>query len=999
MSEYSQPEHSQPEQGPVGERPAPPLPPLAVVGIGGSAGALSSYERFFLSLPAGGGMAFVVVPHQHPEQRGMMPELLQRCTSLPVSQIEDGAVLEADQVYVAPPGKGVTLESQVLRVHDDLLTPLQALPIDRFFTSLAHSQERRAVAVVLSGSGQDGTQGVKDIRQRGGLVLVQDPTSAEYASMPSSAVATQTAHQVLPPEELASRLYALVTQQPGVLEEDLLPEGGQLSAPVQAILLLIRAQTGHDFTQYKQSTIVRRIYRRMQMHGLDSTVLYLRSLRDTPAEVTALYKDLTINVTSFFRDPDAFASLQSHLRQVLSADADALPETFRVWTPGCATGEEAYSIAILLRELLAELNEQRRVRVQIFATDIDEDSVAVARAGVYSGQIAYVVSPERLERHFTPRGDGYAVRPELREMVVFALHNTFGDPPFTRLDLLCCRNMLIYLNSDLQKQLIPLFHYALKPGGLLFLGPSETTGLLRDLFLPLDPQWKLFRRGAVSAPPLNLGFAGSIRLPAVSRTEHPPVFRPPRELEVSQLVSSVLLAEYTPPSVVVNVRGDIVHVVGRTGPFLELALGHIGTNVLDMARDGLRYELSAALRQVLAEQREVVQAGLRIEIQGVYRRLDLIVRPLILPRLEQPLLLIVFQLAPLTAPQESTPDSDRASVIQELERELKYSRGYLQANLEEMEVSVEQLKTTNEELQTTNEELQSTNEELMTSKEELQSLNEELITINAEHQMIITDLAQANDDMKNLLDSAGIATVFLDNHLKIKRFTPRITGVIHLIASDVGRPITDLVTNLHYDDLERDSQEVLRTLTPFETDVQTKDGDWYLMKVAPYRTFDNFIDGVVIVFTSITVIKRLERQVQVSTLYADEAINAFPTPCLVLDPALRVVSANRAFYQFMHLTARGARGELLSEMGGGQQNFRPLLPLLREVAERRGTLRSHTADFDVPFVGRRRLKFSARALSSADGRSGDTSGTDLLLLTLEDVTDQRTLPDTSGPTL
>ncbi|GGR38969.1 chemotaxis protein CheB [Deinococcus ruber] len=960
--------------------------PLAVVGIGGSAGALSSYERFFLSLPAGGNMAFVLVPHQHPEQRALMPELLQRCTSLPVSEISDGVALEANCVYVAPPGRDVTLEDNVLRLHDDPLTSPVALPIDRFFTSLAHSQGRRAVAVVLSGSGHDGSQGVKEIRRLGGLVLVQDPVTAEYPSMPSSAVATQTAHQVLPPDELAPRLHAFVTRKPGPVqtEEELLPEEAQASAPLQAILLLIRAQIGHDFTQYKYSTIFRRINRRMQMYSMESAAQYLRFLRETPREVTALYKDLTINVTSFFRDPDAFASLKVQLGQALSDNLRQGVDTFRVWAPGCATGEEAYSIAIILSELLEEFGEQRRIQVQIFATDIDEDSVAVARAGQYSHQIAYVVSAERLERYFTLKSDGYAVRPEVREMVVFALHNTFGDPPFTRLDLLCCRNMLIYLNSNLQKTLIPLFHYALNPGGLLFLGPSETTGLLRDLFVPLDPQWRLFRRAALPVKPLTLGFGtGNMRPPPVSRTEHPPVFRPPRELDISQVVSSVLLGEYTPPSVLVSARGDIVHVVGRTGPFLELALGRIGTNVLDMARDGLRYELSAALRQVAETQREVVQSGLRIEIDGVYRRLDLIVRPLDLPRLEQPLILIVFQLAPQTAPQETAPDNDRLSVIQELERELKYSRGYLQANLEEMEVSVEQLKTTNEELQSTNEELQSTNEELMTSKEELQSLNEELITINAEHQMIITDLAQANDDMKNLLDSAGIATVFLDNDLKIKRFTPRITGVIHLIPSDVGRSITHLVTNLRYDALERDSLEVLRTLTPFETDVQTKDGNWYLMKVAPYRTFDNFIDGVVIVFASITTIKRLERQVQVSALYADEAINAVSAPCIVLDTALRVVSANRAFYQMMHLTAQRARGELLSElMGVGRQVFRSLIPLLREEAPNHGTVKRHVADFDIPFQGRQSIHFSARALTSADG------STDLLLLTLEDPADE-----------
>ena len=1025
-----EPGRSAPEPFGAGEPDAQPAL-LAVVGIGGSAGALDGYERFFLGLPSGGHMAFVVVPHQDPGSRGVMPELLQRCTSLPVTEAADGLLIEPDRVYVAPPGSNVTVVQGQLRLHPytlgqraalgqtdtlaqagaggsqvdgspaedsqpahvqpdqsqpDQSQPAQSpfLPIDGFLESLAIDQGQRAVAVILSGMGHDGTLGLRAVHARGGLVLVQDPATAGYPSMPASAVATLLADQVLSAEELAARLHTLVTRQPGLRQEDLHPEEGQghLSAALQSVLLLIQAQTGHDFTQYKQSTILRRVGRRMQLHDLSSVGQYARYLRETPGEVGALYKDLTINVTSFFRDAAAFASLREQARHYLLAHGQGLG-TFRVWTPGCSTGEEAYSLAITLLELLEELGLGRTVKIQIFATDIDEDSLAVARAGLYSQHISYLVSAQRLEKYFTLRGETYAVRPEVRELVVFALHNTFGDPPFTRLDLLCCRNVLIYFNSDLQKQLMPVFHYALKPGALLFLGPSETTGPSSDLFTTLDNQWKLFQRGSGASQPLSLNYGPASRSQSVSRQEQAFVPRPSRESDASALINSVLLAESTPPSVVVTPHGEIVHVVGRTGPFLELGPGRIGTNVLEMARDGLRFELDTALKQVQVERREVTVSGLRLEVGGAYQTLTLVLRPLDLPR-QNPLYLIVFHLTPLTADPPPAPDSsaglDRGGLdrVQQLEREIKSSNRYMQANLEGMEVTVEQFKTTNEELQTTNEELQSSNEELMTSKEELQSLNEELLTVNAEHQVIITGQAQANDDMRNLLGSVGIATVFLDNDLHIKRFTPLIAGVIHLIATDVGRPITHLATNLRYEHLERDIHGVLRTLVPFETEVQTHDGDWHLMKIAPYRTHDNFIDGAVIVFTSITAIKRLERQLRAVTLYADEAINVFPDPFIVLDPELRVMSANQAFYRMVRVSAEQAVGRRLGSLGD-LRAFLPLEALLLEVVKDRGSLSNHATDFLVPGIGIRQVKLTARHLVSADGSA------ELLLLTMEDL--------------
>ncbi|MBZ9749776.1 PAS domain-containing protein [Deinococcus sp. HMF7604] len=947
--------------------------PTIIVGIGGSAGALDGYERFFLSLPQGSGMAFVVVPHLDPHHQGLMPDILQRCTSMPIVLIEDGLAAQPDQVYVLPPGHSLTIMNGILLLDD--LELAKGKVIDHFLESLAADQGERGVGIILSGMGRDGTRGVQAIREHFGLVLVQDPQTAEYPSMPRSAAETQLANDVLPAEELAPRLYTFVTQKAALRTEDVSNEGGQPGAPLQKILRLVRVRTGHDFTRYKRSTLVRRIDRRMKSHRLEDITAYLRLLQDSPEEIQALFQDFTINVTSFFRDVEAFDELKEHLRDYIPAHKQEM-DNVRVWVAGCSTGEEAYSVAIVLHELMEELKDERAFKVQVFATDIDPEAIEKARTALYPREIEYVVSPARLQRAFHKQDGGYQVRPEIRNLVTFAIHNTFGDPPFTRLDLLCCRNMLIYLSSELQAEIMSVFHFALRSGGLLFLGASETVGRDRDHFSPLNLRWKIHQRGdGVSAAlPVGQVFSTNSLVPSPPRSVAPP--RPARTENVAQLAQGLLLAQHVPPAVMVGESGEILFVHGPTARYLELPAGTVLTNVFEMARGNLRYELPAAVRQAISERREVVRAGVPVEVEGLLRTVDLTVRPV--PGLMPGLLLIEFQERPEGGAVPTPPD--QADPMLTLQRELQYSKETLQATVEEMGVSMEELRSANEELQTTNEELQSTNEELTTSKEELQSLNEELTTINAEHHRVIHDLAQANDDLKNLLDSAGIATVFLDNALKIKRFTPQISQVINLMPVDVGRPISDISVNLQYEFLARDIARVLDTLEVFEAQVQTRDGLWYLMRITPYRTSDNFIDGVVVAFTNIHLVKSLEQQVQDTAAYAEQVLNSLHDPLLILDNDLRVLTANRALLSLLHASWAQVKGERVYNLGNFALDTPELIGLLHDVVATEEGVVDRVIDLQLPHLGRRRMKVEVEPIVS-DDRAGV-----LLLLKLEDVT-------------
>jgi two-component system CheB/CheR fusion protein len=860
-----------------------------VVGIGASAGGLEALEELLAEMPTNTGMAFVVVTHQHPSHTSMLPELLAKSTDLSVVEATDGLRVEPNHVYVGPPGGQLAILGGVLHRMEMVSKEAPHLPIDYFFRSLAQDLKERAICIILSGTGTDGTLGLKAIKGESGMVMVQQVQSAKYAGMPSSAVATGLADYVLPATNMPKQLVAyargpyLAAAPPAEAEAPEVP-----AEPMQKIFLLLRSRTGHDFSAYKASTIGRRIERRMNLHQIKGPNQYVHYLQENPHELDILFKELLISVTSFFRDPDAFEILaKSALPELVKSRPDDY--TFRVWVPGCSSGEEVFSLAVLFRECTDAA--KRRQAVQIFGTDLDNDAIDSARNGLYPDGIAVDVSPQRLDRYFVREDNCYRIRKDIREMAIFAVQNVIKDPPFTKLDFISCRNLLIYLNADLQKRLLPVFHYALRPGGLLWLGPSETIGGYGDLFEIVDKKWKIFRRkeSPLAAHPLLELPALPAKLDVEMRV--PARVRPVREANIVSIVERLLLGRFAPASVVVNDRGDVVYIHGRTGSYLEPAAGQPRLNILDMAREGLQLELASALRQAASQNNEVTREDVRVKTNGDYSHVNLSVVRIQEPETIRGLLLVTFRHrpAPLAVKtKKGTRQERQPGRVEELERELQHTKESLQTTIEELETSNEELKSTNEELQSTNEELQSTNEELETSKEEMQSLNEELTTVNTEMQSKVDDLSRANDDMQNLLNSTEIATIFLDNELNIKRYTEQAKRLINLIQTDVGRPVADLVSSLKYDQLVSDCKTVLRSLVFKQSEVQTRDGHWYLMRIMPYRTAENMIDGLVVTFVDTQQLHEVERNLRrMSKVFTDSL-----DPMIIVDLNGRMLDLN-----------------------------------------------------------------------------------------------------------
>ncbi len=832
-----------------------------VVGVGASAGGLEALEEFFQELPDDASAAFVVVTHLSPGGVSMLPELIARHSRMPVARAEEGVEILPNHIYV--PSGGITLGVLNGRLH--VFEPVEGgprpLPIDFLFRCLAQEYRERSAGVVLSGTGTDGTNGLKEIKAVSGLTMAQDVQTARYRGMPHSASTSIELDFVLPPRELAEQL---VTYAKGSLPRLLgaRMESGLESEAVSRIFVLLRNRTGHDFSNYKSTTTGRRIARRMNAQQIDSVKEYARFVQVNPQELDQLFRELLIGVTSFFRDPDAFAALEElGLRTILKTKPEGI---LRCWIAGCSTGEEAYSIAMLAREYMESTGAH--YPVQIFATDVDPESVDFARSGLYSAAITSDVSPKRLERFFMEEDGHYRIKKEVREMVVFATQNLVHDPPFTKLDLLVCRNLLIYLNSDVQKRLIPVFHYSLKPDGVLFLGSSETIGNFAALFEPLDKKWKVFKRREV--PPGT--YIAEVPANGTEIGRESNIVLPGRRVEpgLSQVIERALLQHFVPPAVLMHQTGEIVHIQGRTGLFLEPASGPQSTpNIFNMAREGLQLELTLAVRRAASTAGEVMHRGVRVKTNGDYTRVDLRVKQLVGPEPLRGLFLVSFEspaLLETTAPEHCSEEDglEQPQRVQVLERELLQAKEVHQTTIEQLETANEELKSANEELQSMNEELQSANEELETSKEEMQSLNEELQTVNGELQGKVEELSRANDDMKNLLNATDIATIFLDNKLNIKRYTEQAKRVIRLIPSDVSRPIGDLVSNLRYSTLTEDAREVLRTLVFKETEVQSEDGSWYLMRILPYRTTENMIDGLVVTFVNVTKVRGLQEQTQ-----------------------------------------------------------------------------------------------------------------------------------------
>ena len=819
-------------------------------------------EQFLGRMPVSSGMAFVIVQHLDPTHKGIMPELLQRATGMKVIQVKDRTKVQPDCVYVIPPNKDMSILHGVLHLLEPAAPRGLRLPIDFFLRSLAQDQQERSIAVILSGMGSDGTLGLRAIKDNAGVVLVQEPATAKFDGMPRSAVDAGLADIVAPVDELPGKILAYLQRTPLIHRPEAPLEAKTQSALEKAVILL-RARTGHDFSLYKRNTLYRRIERRMGIHQITKMAAYVRYLQENAQELDLLFKELLIGVTNFFRDPAAWDQLLKWAIPALLANRSP-GHALRAWVPGCSTGEEAYSLAMVFQEAVEALKPKGQFTMQVFATDLDQDAIDKARQGIFPGNIAADVLPERLSRFFSKDDRGYRLRKEIREMVIFAPQNLIMDPPFTRLDILSCRNLMIYLAPEVQKKLIPLFHYSLSPGGILFLGSAETIGGFTDLFAPISGKARLYRRTETEVRVDPVEFPSSFSAPAPGGTEVRAAPVPPVSLQA--LADQLVLQHYAPPSVLANDKGDILYISGRTGKYLEAAAGKANWNIFAMAREGLRYELAGAFQKALRQKGSVALHGVKVGTDGGEQCVDVTVQRLDEPGPLQGLVMIILTdvAAPAAVPAvgRSRQTHARSARLGELEQELVRVRAEARASQEEMQTAQEELRSANEELQSTNEELQSTNEELTTSKEEMQSLNEELQTVNAELQAKVDELSWSNNDMKNLLDSTDIATLFLDRDLKVRRFTTQATKIIQLIPGDVGRPITDQVSALNYPALADDVRAVLRTLASTEKPVTARDGRWFNVCIMPYRTLDDRIDGVVITFVDISATKILEMKLR-----------------------------------------------------------------------------------------------------------------------------------------
>jgi len=835
-----------------------------IVGIGASAGGVAAFEAFFSGIPEDNnlGIAFVVLQHLAPNHESILCKLIGRSTGLPVIEIEDGMAVKPNHVYVAPPNRDIAYLNGRLQLFERNLPRNYRLPIDFFFNSLAQDLRDKAIGIVLSGTGRDGTLGARAIKSEGGMVMVQNPASTEYDGMPRSAIATGLVDFELPPAEMPAQLIDYTAQAFGTTPNAITIPDSKVESTLRKVFVLLRAQTGHDFSQYKSNTVIRRIERRMTVHQIETLDGYVRYLQSTPAEVETLFRDLLIRVTQFFRDPEAFATFEELVvPRLLDGKSGNTP--IRVWVPGCCSGEEAYSIAILLQERMEALKQN--FKIQIFASDIDNRTIDIARSGVYPASIADDVTPERLARFFIKKPNGaYRIHKSIRELLVFSVQDVIKDPPFSKLDLISCRNLLIYMDGELQKKVIPMFHYALDPGGFLFLGASETVGEFTDFFTTTDRKAKLYQRKEYIRGKKNILLPITER-GAVHQTET--VRKKPNEDTVSfcALAEQALLQQYAPTAALVNEQGNILHFFGNTEIYFKPAPKGGDKNILKMARRGLPRALGTALRKAVANKEVVRHKGLQVKTNQGVATVTLTIQPVTVGQDEDNLpalfLVVLEKSADKDKEQSKKADVDADARIAGLVKELRTKEEHLRAINKELATSNENLQSSSEELRSINEELHSANEELETSKEELQSINEELATVNAELQINVAELSEANNDMNNLLAGTGVGTVFVDQEMRIRRYTPTATRFINLIPSDVGRPLGHIVVNLAgYDSLTQDVQSVLDNLTVNEIEVQTKTGDWCLLRVLPYRTIENAVEGAVITFVDITEMKRAEEK-------------------------------------------------------------------------------------------------------------------------------------------
>ena len=928
-----------------------------IVALGASAGGLEALESFFSNMPSEPGLSFVVIQHLSPGTKSVMRELLQAKTKMAVHLVENGRKIEPDRIYVNPPGMEVSLLGRTLQLTEPRGGKAPLFPIDSFFRSLAESEKEKAICVILSGTGTDGTLGLRAVKEEGGVVIVQDANQAKFDGMPRSAVGTGIVDMVLPVEKMAEKILSYVKQPRLTVAETGERVHETLKSFLERILLLIRDRTGVDFTDYKQSSIHRRIERRMAIHQIDSREDYFRYLEENPSEAEALHKDFLIGVTRFFRDPEAFEVLSERvLSELIRKNRQHSP--LRIWVPGCSTGEEAVSIALLVFEYMEKL--QRHHSVQIFATDLDYSAIERARLGEYPESIVSDVSEERLERFFVKsQNNTYRIKKFIRDMIVYAVQNIAQGTPFSKMDLISCRNVLIYMGMKLQRKILPIFHYSLNEGGYLFLGSSESIGRFDDLFSTLETHCKIYQRKDIGSKL----WAGNLPQTEEVYDPMPPTLgRQARKKEdLGQLSARAVADLFAPPYVIVDGKNEVLFSHGAVEKYLKLPEGESSLNVFKMAKEGLRLKLELALYEAAREGKPVRVADLALGEKEDYQIFDLAVN-----RLTQPKGLSVVAFIEKAAPKKPKRKRKAASSedfdpnIARLERELQAAREHLQATGEEIEAS---------------------NEELKSANEELQSTNEELNTLNAELQKSLDRVTELSNDLNNLLSSTEIATIFLDNRLHIRRFTPFATKILNLIEADIGRSIGDITSKITGLDLRKTASEVLDTLHRESHEILSDGGEWLSVRVLPYRTIDNVIDGVVINIIDIIEEKRIQMLAEDAGAYAESVVETVREPLLVLDGDFRVVSANKAFYETFRISRYESEGVPVYELGSGQWNIPELRELLEKIIPEKNSFQDFRVEHDFPEIGHRVLVFNARRIEQRGSRPH------LILLAMEDITE------------
>ncbi|MBD1846683.1 PAS domain-containing protein [Cyanobacteria bacterium FACHB-63] len=965
-----------------------------VVGIGASAGGLEAFSELLDYLPADTGMAFVMIQHMPPDQESVLSLILSRSTRMLVQEVQDGMEIAPNQIFVIPPNVSLTLEQGVLRLTARPKKNGVFMSVDTFLLSLAKERGSKAIGVILSGADSDGARGLEAVKGAGGITFAQCQESAQVESMPNTAIATGQVDFVLTPQQIAQKL-AEISHHPYLVSQTTTPSE-ETSTPalkqdrLSEIFNLLRKATTVDFTHYKQTTIDRRIQRRMVLNQLENLEDYAQYLQSNPAEVLALYQDCLIHVTSFFRDPESFEELKSVVFPAIIKDKS--PGTpIRIWVAGCSTGEEPYSIAICLLEFLSD--QISRIPIQIYATDISEAVIEHARNGVYTPSQVANVSPERLYRFFVQVDGGYQISKSVRELCVFARQNLIGDPPFSRLDLISCRNVLIYLGNTLQKKLLPIFHYGLKPTGFLMLGSSETVGDFGDLFTLHDKKNKIYAKKLTAARPNLELTAGSYS----STTAHPQplVSDPlPSDLELQREADRIVLSQHSPAGVVVDHNLEILQFRGQVGPYLEPTPGRASLNLLRMAKEQLLRELQSAINQAKQQSLPVKREGLQMREGARLRQVTIDITPFQVGEAQE-YFLVLFEDAPLVLELPNEPSDGgtptttrRTSEAQEsarLKQELATTREHLQSIITEQQATNQDLRAANEEILSSNEELQSTNEELETAKEEIQATNEELNTVNDEMRRRTQEATQVGNDLQNLLNSIHIPILMLGADLQIRQFTPAMEGIFNLISTDLGRPLSDITHTLDVPDLEQQILEVIRTLNLKTQEIQDQDGHWYHLRIRPYRTIDNKIDGAVLVLIDIDNLKRSNAQLTEARDYANAIVETVWEPLIVLNNDLQVITANVSFYDTFQVLPVQTEQHSIFELGGGQWDIPQLRDRLEELLASNVEFQDFEVEHNFEQIGQKIMRLKARKMPRVDSTQM------MLLLAIEDITKQRRL--------